>query len=194
MRFLDEPQFLVSCLALIVAGWSAFNSWRSRRIATRALAISESQEQRRRPQFVTYLANGYRRSVSKRQLFGFLVSVSNPTDINNSIAQVELQITYLLESGITATCRIPHNPSLGETIEAPDAGGANVFSLPARVDAHQTVAGWFMFSIDHTLLAGKTIDCHKIILEDSHRICTETEPLVVRDWSNETAKSQAKNS
>src|SRR5262249_17603873 len=160
----NGSQFWLSLLALFIAAWSAFNSWRSRRIATRALAISESQEQRRRPQLVIYQANGYRRYLPERQLFSFLVSVTNPTDINNSIAHAELQVTYLLDGDITATCRIPHNLSLRETLEALNAEEVNVFSLPTRIDAHQTVAGWFLFSVDHTLIAGKTIDSQKILL------------------------------
>jgi hypothetical protein len=55
-------------VSLAVAGWSAFNSWRSRRVATRALLISESQEQRRRPQLGIYRADGYRRYLPTRQL------------------------------------------------------------------------------------------------------------------------------
>src|SRR5215475_9687438 len=133
-NILGDPKFWISVLALVVSCWSAFNSWQSRRIATRALAISESQEQRRRPQLGIYLVNGYRRYLPKRQLFGFLVSVSNPTDINNSISRAELQVTYLLEGDIKATCRIPHNPSLSETAEDTKAGAANVYSLPARID------------------------------------------------------------
>jgi hypothetical protein len=184
----NELQFWMSFSALLIAGWSAYNSWRSRRIATRALAISESQEQRRHPQLGIYQANGCRRYLPERQLFSFLVSVTNPTDINNSIAQAELQVTYLLEGDITATCRIPHNLNLSEILKALSVGGVNVFSLPTCIDAHQTVAGWFLFSVDNALFAGKTIDSHKILLEDSHGICTETEPVVVRDWSNETAE------
>jgi hypothetical protein len=105
------------------------------RIATRALAISESQEQRRRPQLGIYQANGYRRYLPERQLFSFLVSVTNPTDINNSIAQAELQVTYLLEGDIMSTCRIPHNLSIRETLEALNAEGVNVFSLPSSKSA-----------------------------------------------------------
>src|SRR5260370_32001668 len=99
---LTDPRVWISGLALLVSGCSAFFSWPSGKNAARALAISESQEKRRQPQLGIYLFNGYRRLVPKRQIFGFLVSVSNPTDINNSIARAELQITYLLENDVNA--------------------------------------------------------------------------------------------
>lgn len=95
-NLLADPGLWISVLALLVSVCSAFFSWRSGRNAARALAISENQEKRRMPQLGIYLANGYRRLVPKRQLFGFLVSISNPTDINNSVARAELKITYVI--------------------------------------------------------------------------------------------------
>ena len=81
-NLLADPTVWISALALLVSCGSALISWRSSKNAARALAISETQEKRRQPQLGIYLVNGYRRLVPKRQLFGFLVSVSNPTDIN----------------------------------------------------------------------------------------------------------------
>ena len=111
---MSDPKTWVSVLALAVSIFSAVFSWRSLKNSTRALAISESQERRRQPQLVIYLAKAYRRRVLQGQLFGFLVSISNPTDINNSIARAEIKITYRLRDGAEATCRMPHNPSLAE--------------------------------------------------------------------------------
>jgi hypothetical protein len=185
LPLLRDPRFWISVGSLAVAALAAFNSWRARLFAARALSISEAQEQRRRPQLGIYQADGYRRHLPNRQLFGFLVSVSNPTDTNNSVVQAELQVTYPLDGGIEAICRVPHNRGLAETGSGPSERAANVFSFPARIDAHQTVAGWLMFSIDHTLIKGRTIDSHRIILEDSHGETAETEPILVRDWTSE---------
>jgi hypothetical protein len=186
---LADPALWISALALLASGCSAYNSWRSRRLAARALFISESQEQRRKPQLGIYMADGYRRYLPDKQLFGFLVSVTNPTDINNSIAQAELQLTYVLDKDIKAVCRISHNPALAEITDNANGRPANVFSMPARIDAHQTVAGWFVFSLGNEVIAGRTIDAHRIILEDSHGASTETEPVLVRDWTDEAAKN-----
>jgi hypothetical protein len=82
-----------------------------------------------------------------------------------------------------------HSPALAEI--KPDANGhsANVFTLPARIDAHQTAAGWLVFSLGNNVLAGRTVDTYRIILEDSHGTSTTTEPILVKDWSDETAKN-----
>jgi hypothetical protein len=172
-----------------MSGWSAFNSWRSRRLAVRALSISESQEQRRQPQLTIYMVDGYRRYLPDKQLFGFLISVSNPTDINNSLVHAELQVTYVLAKEVKAVCRTPHEQLVAEIVPDATSRLANVFSLPVRIDAHQTAAGWFVFSLDNKVIGGKTIDAHRIILEDSHGVSSRTEPLSVRDWTDETSKT-----
>jgi hypothetical protein len=185
---LSDPRVWISALALIVSGCSAFFSWRSGRNAARALAISEAQEKRRLPQLGIYLVNGYRRLVPKRQLFGFLVSVSDPTDINNSVARVELQLTYPTENDVTAVCRIQHNSALYETAGSTAPSEGSALSLPLRIEAHQTVSGWFLFALDNDAIRKGTIDAHRLILEDTHGVPTETDPIMVREWTNESKK------
>ncbi len=183
--FWAQSTFWISLASLGLAGWSSVASWRSVQTAKRALAISEGHEERRRPQLGIYRAKGFRRYEATRQVFSFLVSITNPTDIDNSIAMVELQITYALDGGIKAACRISHNPEFAEAVESA-AGLAHIISLPTRVDAHQTVAGWLIFSLNHDLVAGRTIDTQKIILEDSHGVHNETDAIFVTDWTCQT--------
>lgn len=160
-------------------------SWRSSRLARRALAISESQEKRRQPQLGIYLANGYRQLTPNGQLFGFLVSITNPTDINNSIARAELQITYLVEKDVKTTCRLQHNPAVGEKASGNAVQAATIFSLPMRIDAHQTLSGWFLFALDKQVIGKGSVDSHRLILEDTHGVSTCSDPITVREWMNE---------
>lgn len=185
----SDPKLWVSILAFLASGWSAFNSWQARRIAKKALAINESQEARRQPKLGIYRVDGYRRYLPDKQLFGFMVSVSNPTDINNAISQAELQVTYVLEKEIKAVWRVPHSPAVAAIAYDATGNTANVLTLPLRVDAHQTVAGWLVFSLDNSVLTGRTIDSHQIILEDSHSASTTTEAIAVREWKNESQKN-----
>jgi hypothetical protein len=186
-NLLDDPRVWISALALLVSMCSAVVSWRSAKNAARALAISQRQEERRQPQLSVHLFNGYRRLVPKRQLFGFLVSISNPTDIDNSVARAELEVTYLLENDVKAVCRIQHNPTLREDT-ADDALPPTVLALPARIDAHQTISGLLLFSLDNDVIRRATIDAHRLILEDTHGASTSTDSIMVREWSDETKK------
>ncbi len=192
-NLLADPRMWISGMALLVSACSAFFSWRSGRNAARALAISEKQEMRRQPQLGIYFFNGYRRLVPKRQLFGFLVSVSNPTDINNSVARAELQITYSTENDMSAVLRIQHNAALGADIGSntvsEESASVTVLSMPLRIDAHQTVSGWLLFALDNDAIHMGTIDAHSLILEDTHGVSTETDSIMVREWMDESKKN-----
>lgn len=183
-----DPKTIIAALALIVSLCSLAVSWRSGVRASRALDISEGQEKRRQPSLGIYLAKAYRRLMPGKQLFGFLVSVTNPTDINNSIARAELQITYLLNNDVKAICRIPHNHELAEKDRAGEPQEASVFAIPFRIDAHQTLFGWFLFSLDDNVIGEGTVDAHSLLLEDTHDITTDSGPIMVREWTNETPK------
>jgi len=183
--FFMDPKLWVAAASLIVAIGSSIVSFFSFRNSARALAITEHQEQRRSPRLQIYFVNGYRRLLSKRQLFGFLVSVSNPTDINNSVARAELQITCLLRDGAETFLRIQHNTEVAEGLENQKNDAAHVFSLPARIDAHQTLSGWLLFVLDSDTIGDGTVDGHRLILEDTHGLSTETDPITVRAWTNE---------
>ena len=63
---------------------------------------------------------------------------------------------------------------------------ANVFSLPVRIDAHQTVSGWFLFALDNDVIREGTIDAHSLILEDTHGVSTNTDPIMVSEWTDES--------
>jgi hypothetical protein len=179
----SDPKFWITAVSLAVACLAAYNSWQSRRIANRALSINEAQERRRQPQFDIYFHDGYRRYFPTHQLFGFLISVKNPSDINNSIAKAELQVTFVTTGEIRSTCRIPHKSDLAKHIDDP------VLVLPSRIDAHQTVRGWLLFTLPASVICNRTIDRHKIILEDSHGVSIEMEPINLREWSNENPKA-----
>jgi hypothetical protein len=57
-----------------------------------------------------------------------------------------------------------------------------------RIDAHQTVSGWLLFALDNDVIRNGTIDAHSLILEDTHGVPTETDPIMVREWRDETKK------
>ena len=113
------------------------------------------------------------------------MSVTNPTDINNSIARAELQIAYLLEKDVKTTCRLQHNPAVGESASRNAVQTATIFSLPMRIDAHQTVSGWFLFALDNQVIGKGSVDSHRLILEDTHGVSTSSDPITVREWVNE---------
>jgi hypothetical protein len=182
-NFFADPRLWIALASLVVSICSAIYSGLK---ASRALAISESQERRRQPQFGIHLANAYRQCTLKRQLFGFLVSVANPTDINNSVARAELQITCLVRDRTSVVCRIQHNPQLNNRKSRNADPSHAIFALPLRVDAHQTASGWFLFALDNDAIGAATIDAHSLLLEDTHGVTSVLTAPTLRESMDES--------
>ena len=61
----------------------------------------------------------------------------------------------VLDNDIKAICCIPHPPALAEIAAAATGHRpTNLFSLPAPIEAHQTVAGSLVFSLDDKVIFG----------------------------------------
>lgn len=153
-------------LAAVVAAWAGaivaiFNARRS----IQALRLAEQQEARRRPVLVPYLLRGYLRRVDEDRIYMFLLSVSNPSDSDNAIAQIDLRIEYRTASNFLAAVYVP-GVSLDDKMFGQD--NHSRLEIPVRVDAHQTVTGWVFFRVKKALLEGCTVDTYVIVATDSH--------------------------
>ncbi len=182
--FFADPKMWLAVGSIVVSAIAALNSLQSRRIAARALALNEAQEQRRQPRLRVSLVDGYRRVFPGKQLFGFLLSVTNPTDANNSIATAELKVTYFITDNVKGTCRLLHNADIAQVADV-NKPKPNVFTIPMRLEAHHTATGWLFFSLEDSIFKGRSIDAHKILLEDSNGTWTTTEAIAVRELINE---------
>ena len=164
------------CISLIF-------SYLSTRIAKKALSISEQQEARRQPALRPYLIDGYYKKMEDRKskVYGFSISVSNPTDAGNSLAHLELEICYVNPKNVCMKLKIPHQDNL-----ANDFGGGSIrpIVVPGPIPAHQTVAGWALFNVSHALLGECVIDSYLINITDAHGAVTIIEPDLVKEFKN----------
>lgn len=144
------------------------------RVSSRALRLSEQQEQRKQPRLVPRLLDSHFESLSDGgRTYSFSLSVANPTDSDNAVAQIEMHLRYLIGDGASMTVKLPacHPPD--------DCRGR--LTTPSRVAAHDTVSGWCDFRLKPDFLSGRTIDSYRIILTDSHQTETSVDALVVSE-------------
>src|SRR5260370_42142936 len=182
---LQGISFWVPIVSTVAAWCALLITWRNSRIASRSLKLAEMQEQRRRPNLTSYLADGYCKSKTGSRLFAFLVSLSNPSDINNSIVQVELAVAYTTAKGICMTVKIPHNAGLVNQFDTQ----IKAIEPPVRIDAHQSIACAALFEIDNQLIQDGTIDIFTLLFQDSHGETLRLEKVILREVVNEKATS-----
>ena len=185
-----EASFWVAVLSAVAAWVAALFACSSARTSKRSLQLAELQERKRRPKLVPYLSEAYYMpaSLDKDTIYAFSLSISNPSDIDNAIAFLELQVTYSIQVGTKMTSKVSHDPTL--SINFSDSKPTH-FSVPERIDAHQTIAGWAFFKIDKTLITGFDINSYKLIIIDSHDVESHLEPILVREFVDEGEMAQS---
>lgn len=190
LAFMRDPAWWVAVGSAVIALLSMWFARSSANTARQALKLAMQQEARRQPRIVPYLADGFVARSESRRIYALSLSLSNPTDSDNSLAMIELQVRYRTPEGIVITARVPHLPSLGSIL--PAEGEPEVLVPPTAVGAHKTTAGWVLFEVSQALLGDSEIDEYRVILTDSHSATAELEPCILREVANAaTAQEQA---
>jgi hypothetical protein len=147
------------------------------RVSSRALRLSEQQEQRKQPRLVPRLLDSHFESLTEGgRVYSFSLSVGNPTDSDNAIAQIEMHLRYLIDGDVSMTVKLP--PSVAICVSASDHPR---LITPSRIAAHDTASGWCDFVLKPSFLSGRTIDGYQIVLTDSHQAETSVDALVVSE-------------
>lgn len=174
--------------ALIVAIIAAGISWRAYLIAARSLSISERSERRRQPALTMYLAQAFQTNSAGHIVFMFAVSIGNPTDIDNAVSRIELCLAHLVSDTKTRVLmRFNHDPAVLSFEPTIDLGSTTIVQIPLRIDAHQTAAGWLLFSVPTGLLNEASLASYTVVIEDTHGQATVIEPIIIHQWVSDVA-------
>ncbi|MBI4791169.1 MAG: hypothetical protein HY789_00105 [Deltaproteobacteria bacterium] len=179
-----DASFWVAVASSTAAWIAALFAYLSARTSKKFLNLSESLEERRQPKLVPYLFEAYYKpaNTGKYTIYAFSISISNPSDIDNSIALIELQINYEVSNATKMAVKVRHDPAL--CMNFCDSIKEH-FSLPARIDAHQTIAGWLFFKVDDTLIKDSEIDSYALNICDSHDAMSFLKPIIIREYVDE---------
>ncbi len=150
-----------ACIALVVGS-------ANRRLARRALRLSEKQEARRESRVDVHLssATSWRRRSQRDRLLGVHVIISNPTDRATSVVTTELHLTYTVE-GILTTVKV--SPALHvDGFELPDELTPAV--LPIRLEPNDAASSLFVFRVGDDLTQGREIERYDVCVRDVHGV------------------------
>ena len=180
-------------LSTITAVTSAIAAWIALllsivnvRTSRKALRLSEQQEERRKPSLSVYLQEGFISPSESARVYAFLLSVSNRSDNNNSVAEASLRLTYSKSEVSELTVRFP---ARAETPE-PFRSNQGRMPIPTRVDAHQVVSGWYFFSVDNAIIENARVERVIVTLRDTHGNDVTFEPMLLREYSDETIRQR----
>jgi hypothetical protein len=178
--------FILCCsvASLIISFIATFFSYRKTRIAKQSLKLNEKLFEARTPRLEPNLRAcfSYRLEKSQSKIYAFFISVSNLSDINNSISRLELQINYTRSNNLSNNLLLPHKPKLVEHLFQ---NSIKTLNVPIHIDAHQTIDGWTFFELDDSLIRNANIDAYKIRFIDSHGKESNLKPTILQEILNE---------
>jgi hypothetical protein len=177
---------MIAFVALVVSALSLSNSYR-------ALHIARTQEERKKPLLVVELLNSHVdfRSEEGVRTYAFELSLRNPSDSDNSVGGAELRITYATSTNARLTVQLPASFTRG--IAFSGVSNFRFLSTPLRLDAHQTLRGWFVFRVPNEVLGEGRIEEYSVVLIDSHGIETAVQAIMVREYRDETLSAPHEN-
>lgn len=145
-----------------IAAWVALIvSVRNARVSRRALALAETKAARETHELVLYHADATSERTATGRLLEVSTSISNPTDLANSISRVELVIAHLVGGSTLTRTVLP--------AERSDTVGAHLVT-PLRIDAHGTVAGTLQFIVPNDLIPREAIREYTLAITDAQGI------------------------
>jgi hypothetical protein len=183
-----------------MSGWpavaSAVAAWLAFLLSVSNLFINvratHRQEERRRPRLVPYYHDGFYRGDAggKGRVYAFLIALSNRSDTNNTVAELELRITYTNAGGIQATLKIRAESQKRFDLEPPDY----YLAVPQRVDGHQSMLGWCHFIVtENTLKQLHRIERYVVAAIDGDGTDAAIEPILLSARNGPRDKAEAQS-
>ena len=146
--------------------------------------LTLAQEKRRLPHLAPTLVNGYFQDVSEAgRVYAFLITIVNPTDSNNAVAEAELSITYLTADRVQMTMKLLRSSKPAKTFVK---GHSDPLAIPAAVAAHNAISGLLHFQLPKGMLVNRTIEGYQLTLTDAQGDAASVIPILVQEYRDET--------
>lgn len=136
--------------------------------------LAEVQDRRRQPKLLPEYLSGYfsTNADTGARTYHIQLAIRNPTDSDNSVARVELNLTYRLADETLITARVAATNDGAQDPRLP---------VPQRIEAHETVAGWYAFAVDAAVIARRHVEAYTVELSDSHGQLASVTPLILSE-------------
>lgn len=175
--YIEIITLAVAIIAILISGFSIVYS-------RRAVLLAERQEKNTKPLLVPTLINGYYKVDNKTgdRTYAFFLSVSNRSDSDNSLTNLELCVSYLTVNDILMTVRLQFAEKQNSYF---NISSDKFFSIPQPIDAHKTLTGWCFFKAKYELFHQTRIDEHTIEIKDSFETRSSVHPGLIQEYREE---------
>jgi hypothetical protein len=167
----------IAFASLAIAFVSAVYARRSAKISKRSLDLAELQDSRHAPKVNLYLSDAYSFTSEDHSVIVISITLTNPTDVDNSIIRAELGVSYHRMGGQSIKMKIASLPATSTALTTI----ADTLNAPITVPSHQSIAGLLVFEPPSMILKESVVDEYSLILSDSHDKALTRPDITVRE-------------
>jgi hypothetical protein len=156
---------VIALASAVVAGASGLYAGSSAKSARKTYRLTLAQDARRDPNLIVYLSDARILTSHKGTKAEVSITITNPTDIDNSVTRAELQVTYRRSGGPATKINITSSSTVSILPSTEQA----VLDVPVGVPSHQAIAGQLTFLLPAMILHDCAIDNYSLSLHDTHQ-------------------------
>lgn len=180
-ELLQDPDAL-TLLGAIAAWLAALAAFRSSRAASKSLELQRARDAKAEPDLTTRLIDA---SIRRSQLTDsrsaeFLVVIANRSSAQNTLVQIDLQITYRLPTGQLVTIKLP-----AQNNTQVEGYGQKIIQPSEIVPAFGAIQGLVAFDLHPGLLGEGEVDSYELVVVDVHGQRISEEVILIREVVDE---------
>lgn len=174
-----STELIISILSAVTAGISALIALRSSNISKKALSIAQNEQKSKEENLNIYLIDAARYiKTNKSYIYAFNITISNLSSLNNTIARIELTITYIRKDNTLGQLILQHNKNLSTSL---DKINLTAFNTPQQIDSKSAKTSWALFLKDTNCITFEKTDKYSIRISDIYGNTESVDTYLIKD-------------
>ena len=117
------------------------------------------------------------------QEYMYLVTISNPTDIDNSIARCELRFNYHRKGGLTTNFKVT---SIARAPKLTVFGKTTLLDVPQHIPARGSTSGLVLFNVPAALVDGVSLESTSLVFTDANGLVFDLQSPPLKEVVDES--------
>jgi hypothetical protein len=154
-----SPEAVAAVVSALAAVASAAYSWRSNRIARRALHLAEQDHRERHAGLSAYLIEAaFWEDANSHRVVGFACTLTNTANAPTSVVRADLHMHVFDEAGNTSELILPPSES-----QEPVAGTLASLRFPLILKERESASGWIICAVPDRVVRSMTTERYQLV-------------------------------
>lgn len=153
-------------------------------IAKDSLKLMQQQEKRRHPFLEIYSVASFVKRFQQQEfrIFAVNLQISNRSDTDDSIKELNLLIHLTRNSGPRSSIAISHvSDSVRSIAELVGKAESDIIKVPVSIKAYEVIRGWALFQVSNEILRNDFDFTYEVKVIDAQNIESSLELMIINE-------------